>query len=264
MAPSKKSEREAREARERLRRYQARQQVHEHRLGRRKRDNLVAVGAVLVVVAIAVLAQVFYFSSGPGQVEAEPSATPSASASAAPEGENVGEVPDPSVADDRTWTGSLTLNDVELAVEFDGEAAPQAVASFVTSIDDGYYEGKTCHRLVQSESADLIQCGSLGGDGAPDPDYSFGPLENVPEDGLYPAGTIAVARGADAYSQGRQFFITLDDTELDGSTGGYTVLGTVTDGLDGVVDEIAAEGTADGAADGAPTVDTEITAFTIE
>lgn len=263
MASSKKTEREAREARDRVRRYAARQAVHEGQVKRRIRDNLIAVGAIVVVAALATVTQVFYFTAGPGM----PTPAPSASATAdAPEGTNVGDVPDPSVAEGRTWTGTLTLNDVPLGIALDGALAPQAVASFVVSAQDGYYIGKTCHRLVKSDGAGLIQCGSLDGTGATDPTYSFGPLENVPADGLYPAGTIAMARaGNDAYSNGRQIFIVFDDTTLPAdSAGGYTVIGQVTSGLDSLKALITDAGTIGGVPDGEPLIPTSITALTVQ
>lgn len=262
MAPSKSSEREAREARERLRRYTARQTVHERALKRRRFDNLFAVGGVIVVAALATVTQVFYFNGGPGT----PTPEPTISAETPVAGTNVGDVPSLDVSEYRTWTGELSLNDVALGIELDGASAPQAVASFVTSVESGYYIGTTCHRLVKSETAGLIQCGSADGTGATDPTYAFGPIENAPVDELYPAGTIAMARvGDNAYSQGRQIFIVFDDTVLPAdSAGGYTILGTVTSGLDQLKAQITGAGVVDGAADGAPVVPTTITALTIQ
>lgn len=272
MSPSKNAEREARAARERLRRYNARQSVHAHRVRRRRRDNIIATVAVIVVAAVATVTQVLYFSAGPGAPLTEPStsATPAATSNPSPTptqpgGENVGDIPDPSAAEARAWTGSLTLNDIQLGFELDGAAAPQAVAAFVQQVDDGYFVGKTCHRLTTGP-AKLIQCGSLTGNGAGDPEYMFGPIENAPSDGIYPAGTIALARaGGAAYSQGHQFFVMLADGAIpNDSAGGYTVFGTVTSGLDQLISEIADAGTADGSTDGAPAVATTITAVTVQ
>ena len=259
MATSKSTEREAREARERLRRYKARQTVYEHGRRRRSRDNVIAIVGVLVVAALATGTQLFYFNGGPGTPTPSPTATAEAS-------QNVGDVPDPAIAEGRTFAGDLTLNDVMLGISLDGALAPQAVASFVTSAQAGYYVGKTCHRLVSSPTAGLIQCGSLDGAGAPDPAYSFGPVENTPAGGVYPAGTIAMARGGDdAYSTGRQFFIVFADATLpDDSVGGYTVIGTVISGLDQLAAQITASGVVNGAADGAPVVATSITGLTIQ
>jgi len=266
VAPSKNTEREVREARDRLRRYNARQAVHKTQIKRRRRDNILAIIALLVVATLATSVQILYFSAGPGVPKPTASATPEATPEA---GANVGDIPSPDVAEARTWTGNLTLNAVPLAVSFAGAAAPQAVAAFVTDINAGYFAGKTCHRLVKSDTAGLLQCGSVDGTGAADANYSFGPIENAPADGVYPAGTIAVARAADnAYSQGHQFFIAFTDSQLpDDTAGGYTVLGTVTSGLDQLVAQIADGGvtaSATSTTDGAPVVPTTITGFSIQ
>lgn len=262
MAVKKSSDREAKD---RLRRYNARQSVHEARGARRRRDNIAGLAGLVVVAVAAGALQWFYFTGGPGAPEPTPTPTPVASASPEPE-QNTGEVPDPALAEGRSWTGTLALNDIELGIELDGVAAPQAVASFVQGVQQEYYPGKTCHRLVLTDTAGLLQCGSLDGQGTSDPGYGFGPIENAPADQVYPAGTIAMARiGNDAYSQGRQFFIVFQDTTLpaDGA-GGYTVFGQVTSGLDQLVSGIADAGTADGSADGPPAVSTAITGLTIQ
>ena len=242
MAASKSHEREAREARERLKRYNARQTVHATQLKRRKRDNWLAVAGVVLVAALAATVQVVYFTSGPGMPTPEP--TPSASTGAQ---QNVGNVPDPSTAEARDWTGTLALNDdVNLDITLDGAAAPQGVASFIQDVKSGYYVGKTCHRLVDEEgAAQLLQCGSLDGVGGSDPGYSFGPVENAAADDLYVSGTIALARQENnGYSQGHQFFITFGDSTFPSdSAGGYTVIGKVTGGLSSIATNIASGGT---------------------
>jgi peptidyl-prolyl cis-trans isomerase B (cyclophilin B) len=259
--PSRKStEREAREARERLRRYSARQAVNAEQKRRRTRDNLIAPGALLIIAALAGASQVFYFTSGPG------APAPTSTASAPPVGQNVGDVPDPSLAQGKTWSGTMGLNDVTLGISLDGALAPQAVSSFLASVTSDYYVGKTCHRLVVGGNGGLIQCGSLDGNGGSDPNYSFGPVENPGAGGIYPAGTIAMARGGNnAYSQGRQFFIVFDTVPLpDDSAGGYTIIGQVTSGLDALKSQIADAGTADGKTDGPPFVPTTITKLAID
>ncbi|HEV7948636.1 MAG TPA: peptidylprolyl isomerase [Glaciihabitans sp.] len=230
-------------------------------LKRRRRDNIVAGVALLIVAVLATTAQIYYFSEGPG------TPAPSATATDTPTDEteaNVGSVPSPDVAEARTWTGELVLNDIALSVSLDGALAPQAVASVVTDIQNGYYPSKTCHRLLLAETAKVLQCGSLDGTGLGDTAYSYGPIENAPEDGVYPAGTIAMARAESAYSQDHQFFITLSDSQFPTDGGGYTVIGSVTAGLDTLVTQVAAAGVADGSTDGAPAVATTITSFTIQ
>jgi peptidyl-prolyl cis-trans isomerase B (cyclophilin B) len=254
------NDRQAREERARLRTYQARQEVHVRKQRRRTRDNIVAVLALVVVLVLATAAQLFYFNGGPGTPAAEPSATPTPTP---PPGENQGDVPSADIAENRTWTGTLTLNDIPLGVELDGEAAPQAASSEISLIQAGFYDGTTCHRLTK-DNIWVLQCGDPVGDGTGGPGYSYGPVENAPADNLYPAGTIAMARQQqNAYSQGSQFFIVYEDTTLTpDEAGGYTVVGRVTSGLDQLKAGITDAGTADGATDGAPAV--PVTAFTIE
>ena len=190
------------------------------------------------------------------------------SPTAAPAGTNVG-APDPSVAEGRTWTGTIVLNgDITLGIELDGAAAPQATAGWVKDVNDGYYDGKTCHRLATSDGFSFLQCGSLDGTGAADPAFSYGPVENAPADNVYPTGTIAMARGAnDAYSNGHQFFIVTDTTTLGAdSAGGYTIVGKVTSGLEDLIQQVTSKGIKEVGSDGVtgtPNVPTSITSVTL-
>lgn len=160
--------------------------------------------------------------------------------------------PDPSYAEDRTWTATLDTNQGELVVELDGEAAPQAVASFVKLAEDGWFDGTDCHRLTTA-GIYVLQCGDPTGIGNGGPAYRFGPVENAPEDDLYPAGTVAMARvGGDGESMGSQFFIVYEDSTIPSdAAGGYTVLGTLVEGTDRVV-RVAESGTITGDTDGRP------------
>ena len=239
--------------------------MHARQNKRRLRDNIFAIAGVLVVAALAATTQIFYFTSGPGM----PTPEPSASAPAA-DGTNIG-APDASLAEGRVWTGELTINDIALGIELDGVNAPQATAAWVEGVADDYYVGKTCHRLANSAGFSFLQCGSLDGTGASDPDFSYGPIENAPADGVYPAGTIAMARSQDnAYSNGHQFFIVTASTTLGtDSAGGYTVVGKVTSGLEKLIAQITAAGvdpatiSSDGQS-GAPLIPASITSLTLQ
>jgi peptidyl-prolyl cis-trans isomerase B (cyclophilin B) len=92
----------------------------------------------------------------------------------------------------------------------------------------------------------MLQCGDPTGTGTGGPGYQFGPVENAPADGIYKRGRLAMARVGTENSQGSQFFILFGDTQL---PGGYTVFGTITQGLD-VIDKVAAGGLASLGADG--------------
>lgn len=267
MAPSS-SDREAREAKQRLRNYQARQTVHASQVSRRRRDNLVSVIVVLVVVIVAIVVQVFYFSGGPGTPVPSPSTSatpePTASPSATPDASgNTGNVPPTTVAEGRDWTGTLTVNDIPLAITLDGVAAPQAVSSFISLVQAGFYNGLTCHRLTTT-GIFVLQCGDPNGDGTGGPGYSYGPVENAPTDNVYPAGTLAMARqSGNGYSNGSQFFIVYADSTIPAdAAGGYTVLGQVTSGLDQLQTGVIAGGVTSGGE--TPAVPTTITSVTVQ
>lgn len=259
MAP-KQNDREARQARERLRAYQARQTVHLHKAKRRRRDNWVAGIAAVVIVALAVGTQLLYFSAGPGAAKASSSASPSSAPSS-----SAGGVPPKTLAEDRTWTGTLTINGVPLGVSLDGAAAPQAVSSTVSLVQKKFYDGLSCHRLTNGGFY-VLQCGDPNGDGSGGPGYSYGPIENAPADNVYKAGTIAMARqGNNADSQGSQFFIVYEDTTIPSDqAGGYTVIGHVTSGLDELKTQVVDKGIEGGKTDGAPAVKTTIDGFTLQ
>lgn len=267
MTPSKNQDRESRE---RLRKYTARQKVHTAQVKRRARDNVWAIVAVVVVAALGTGSQIFYANGGfspkkpSASASASASSTPSASATA---GANTGDVPAKSVAEDRTWTGTLSLNkNVTLGIELDGEKAPQATAALVTLIKKNFYEGTYCWRMSNAATAKFLQCGSTKADGTGDDGFQFGPLENVPSDNDYTTGVIAMARASSPSSQATQFFIVYGDTVLDGSTGGYTIVGKVTSGLPSLEKNITDKGltAVNSANDGSPKVATTITGATIK
>ncbi|PSL39464.1 peptidyl-prolyl cis-trans isomerase B (cyclophilin B) [Labedella gwakjiensis] len=262
MAASKNEERAAREARQRLKAYKARQAVHAHRTSRRVRDNWIAAVLVVVVASAVTLGQLAFLKAGPFEAAATPSASASADASAAP----AVDLPSPDFAEDRTWTGTMTINDIPLGIELDGAAAPQGVSAFVALTQAGFYDGLSCHRLTTSDGFGVLQCGDPNGDGSGGPGFSYGPIENAPDDDVYPAGTIAMARqSGDGESMGSQFFIVYEDTTIPSDeAGGYTVLGQVTSGLDGLISGVVDAGTADGSTDGSPAVATTITSVTVQ
>ncbi|ACQ80257.1 peptidyl-prolyl cis-trans isomerase cyclophilin type [Beutenbergia cavernae DSM 12333] len=149
--------------------------------------------------------------------------------------------PPPADALASTWTWTITTNLGDIVVELDGAAAPQAVASFNMLAGSGFYDGTACHRLLPDT---LLQCGDPTATGSGGPGYTFGPVENPPEDGVYPSGTVAMARGAAEDSQGSQFFLVFGEY-VNPEPPGYTVFGTVTQGLD-ILQAIGAAGTLPG------------------
>lgn len=237
MAPNKRQREYER------RRYEKWQKSQAIRVARRRRQRALAavlVGALLIGIGITAAVTLW-------DDDAPETATSDLGASDAATTDPL--VPDPALAQGRTWTGSLTTNQGDIAFELYGAAAPQAVANFVSLAGDAYFDGTSCHRLVTSD-IHVLQCGDPTATGTGGPGYTWGPIENAPADNVYPAGTIAMARtSGDESSMGSQFFLVYEDSTIQSdAAGGYTVFGRITSGLD-VVQAIADAGNgADGVA----------------
>lgn len=237
------------------------------RAARRRRIRLISavVGGLAVVVAAIVLVLV-----NRPEEPVDPHATPPAETPADTPGEaqplptTAPELydapPDPAEAEGRTWQLTVHTSAGDIGLEVDGENAPQAAANFLRLARDGFYDGMACHRLLPDS---LLQCGDPTATGTGGPGYGFGPIENAPEDDLYPAGTLAMARrGGDAESMGSQFFMVFADVTLPSdSAGGYSVFGRVTEGLD-ILQQVGSAGTVEGSEQ--PALPVTIEGVTIE
>ena len=226
-------------AEQRIAGYQAKSTLVEGRKEARKRDNLLSIGLIVGAILVALSAQFVYFSYGPGV----PKPTPKAKVLTAP---------DASLAENRVWTGSISVAGKPLEFEVYGDKAPRSVANFVTLAKKGFFNSTGCHRLTTS-GIFVLQCGDPSGDGTGGPGYNFGPVENAPKDNIYGPGILAMARQSGAAnSMGSQFFIVYGSSFIPSdSAGGYTVFGKITKNIN-AVRELAKLGTADGSADGKP------------
>ena len=160
--------------------------------------------------------------------------------------------PDPALAEGRRWTATVSTSQGDIELELFGDLAPQAVASFVTLAQNGFFDGTPCHRLTTA-GIFVLQCGDPTGTGTGGPGFTFGPIENAPADDVYPAGTLAMARrGGDGSSMSSQFFLVYEDSTIPSdAAGGYTVFGTITSGLE-ILRAVADAGVEGGASDGPP------------
>jgi len=134
--------------------------------------------------------------------------------------------------------------------------APGSAPSFDEVPDAGLAEGATWRATIATN------CGDPTGSGTGGPGYGY-QIENAPEDGTYPRGTLAMARTMDPDSNGSQFFIVYDQTRLPVEGGGYSVFGQVVEGME-IVDAIAARGVAEQAPDGPPAQPISILDVTVE
>lgn len=242
--------------RQRQRSQQARKAEQQAQRQAAKRAHKQRLAALIAGVTVLALVGAFVIAALVGNSGSDTAATDGGCPAGVEEARDTYELADPSVAQDRTWTVTLQAcadgTESDIVLELDGKKAPQAVASFVTLAEGGYFDGTGCHRLV-TQGIYVLQCGDPTFTGSGSPGYSFGPVENAPKDDVYPAGTVAMARrGDDAESMGSQFFLVYEESTIPSdSAGGYTVFGTITSGLD-TVQAVADAGTAGGAPDGEP------------
>jgi peptidyl-prolyl cis-trans isomerase B (cyclophilin B) len=268
-----KQRREA--ARRRLERQLRRRAEREQR---RKRATLIAsILGTLIVVAIVL---VFVVATGNDSKKPEPAAahttpaapTTTASTSAAPpypctwtpDGTAARKVSVPATTTPpKTGTVTVSVATTRGPMRFtlNRALAPCTVASFVSLVQQHYYDHTPCHRLTTT-GIYVLQCGDPTGQGTGGPGYSI-PDEATGNE-TYPAGTIAMARTQQAHSGGSQFFIVYRDSpNLVQHLGAlqYTVFGKVTRGLS-VVTEVAAKG-ASPAGDGKPKLPITLTTLAV-
>ncbi|QYJ05111.1 peptidylprolyl isomerase [Nocardioides panacisoli] len=157
---------------------------------------------------------------------------------------------EPSVSGDVAAT--LTTSVGEFGLTLDAEGTPCTVNSFVSLVEQDYFDGTQCHRLTDYKASGgqaglkVLQCGDPTGSGAGGPGYTI-PDELTGEE-TYPAGTLAMAKTSMPDSGGSQFFIVYDDSALPPD---YTVFGTVDRATIRAVADVAKDGS-NPPTDGAP------------
>jgi cyclophilin family peptidyl-prolyl cis-trans isomerase len=128
----------------------------------------------------------------------------------------------------KTYTALVTTDKGSFTMELNTDGAPGNVNNFVTLARYGYYDGTGCHRIIADF---VVQCGRPGEDETA-PGYTVD--DELPSEGEYAVGVVAMANTGAPNTGGGQWFIITGD-------GGaslppqYTVLGTVTKGLDTTV-----------------------------
>jgi peptidyl-prolyl cis-trans isomerase B (cyclophilin B) len=274
--PTEKQRREA--ARRHLERQLQRRQERE---ARRKRVTLIAsvVGTLLIIGVVIGLVVGLSGGSGKSSAATQPSTTPSATSA----------TPTPSAASSSaaaaapsypcTWTkggsaarkvsvpattkppksGTVNVNvsttQGNLVLTLNRKAAPCTVASFVSLVQQKYYDNTPCHRLTTA-GIYVLQCGDPTGTGTGGPGYTI-PDEFHSTDKFSP-GVLAMANTGAAHSGGGQFFIVYKASQLPPK---YTIFGTVTAGMP-VVDKVAAKG-ANPAGDGKPKLPITLKTLTV-
>ncbi|MFB9236728.1 peptidylprolyl isomerase [Plantactinospora siamensis] len=219
---------------------------------RRRTRNLVAGGAVLLLVVAGGVWAIVALNDDSGKKNTAANAgtaqctwTPLPAQAKTPQIKDVG-VPPTSVP--KTGTDVMTIDTGlgPIKAKVDRAATPCTAASFEYLASKNFWNNTKCHRLV-TQGIQVLQCGDPSAtgkgyrqtDGQGGPGYQYAE-ENLPTDKrpAYPAGVIAMAKTQAPNSTGSQFFIVYGDSQLDPS---YTVLGTITQGMD-LVQQVAKAG----------------------
>jgi peptidyl-prolyl cis-trans isomerase B (cyclophilin B) len=140
-----------------------------------------------------------------------------------------------------TQRAVVKTNCGEFTITLDPRRSPDAVVSFATLANAGYYDDTTFHRIVPGF---VIQGGDPTATGTGGPGYTT--VDTPSKDTQYTLGIVAMAKTAaePRGAAGSQFFVvTTDEIQLPGD---YAIIGEVTSGFDTVA-RIGGYGDADGA-----------------
>ena len=128
----------------------------------------------------------------------------------------------------------LNTNMGEITIELDFDNAPKTAANFQQYVEDGFYDGKIFHRVIDGF---MIQGGGFDAD--MNEAETRPSIENEADNGLKnDVGTLAMARTNDPHSASSQFFINIVDNGFLNHSGknpqgwGYAVFAKVVDGMD--------------------------------
>jgi peptidyl-prolyl cis-trans isomerase B (cyclophilin B) len=238
---------------------------------RRHRRTWSAASAIAVVVVVGLVVIIINASSGgkpKGKPAAaasaaaafatckwtpnpNPSASPSPSASIAPNKDLVktGTPPTTDIPNKGTKTMTLASNLGTITVSLDLAKAPCASESMTYLASKKFFDNTTCGNLIASGPY-VLMCGDPSGKGDGGPNYSYA-TENLPttQRPNYQQGDVAMLNNGSG--NGSQFMFIYKDTPVstDPSTGTetpaipsqFTIIGTVTSGMD-VVQKVAASG----------------------
>src|SRR5690349_14400785 len=96
----------------------------------------------------------------------------------------------------------------DLGLTLDSALAPCTVNSFVSLVNQKYFDNTICHRLTVGEGLQVLQCGDPSASGSGGPGYSF--KDEVFPELKYGRGTLAMANSG-PNTNGSQFFIVYGD-----------------------------------------------------
>ena len=128
----------------------------------------------------------------------------------------------------------LNTNMGVISIELNFDRAPNTAANFQQYVEDGFYDGKIFHRVIDGF---MVQGGGFNAD--MNESETRPSIDNEADNGLKnTVGTLAMARTNDPHSASSQFFINVADNGFLNHTGknpqgwGYAVFGNVVEGMD--------------------------------
>lgn len=198
--------------------------------------------------------------------------TPQDSTTGGPGIKDTGGTPPANVPNVGKETLTLDTSLGTITADVDKSKAPCTSAAFDYLATKKFWDNTKCHRLTTA-GIKVLQCGdptatgkgyrATDGQGGPNFQYAE---ENLPagKNPTYPKGTIAMARTQTPGTTGSQFFIVYEDISADSLPAEYTVLGTITKGLD-LVEKVGKAGSdnANSEGDGHPKLEVDIKTLTM-
>ncbi|WP_280387225.1 peptidylprolyl isomerase [Nocardia wallacei] len=246
----------------------------------RKRKRLAIAGSALgVVVVVAAGVGIYYLTRGDDQdaAAANPDTSQTETPPAAPPPEakpkpatvsctynDGGEAAKPVHKPEKTEVSTAEAQTVRIQssqgpidIALNAGESPCTTNSFVSLVNQGYFNGTPCHRL-STKGLKMLQCGDPTGSGKGGPGYAFDneyPTDQYPPEQLaadptpvqYKRGVVAMANAGPG-TNGSQFFLIYGDSQLPPQ---YTIFGTVDEAGLQTLDKIAAAGD-DGSMDPRP------------
>lgn len=193
------------------------------RTRRRLYTRIIAIGIIVVMLAVAIWLVVSSQQAKPGGLQTP---TPGGVAPALVGTKQYASEPPMLIDVTKQYFATVKMaKGGEFVIQLYPDKAPVTVNSFVFLARQGYYDGVTFHRVLEGFMA---QAGDPTGIGNGGPGYSFANESN--DLAFDKAGMVAMANTGQPNSNGSQYFIMFGPYGL--SESNYTIFGQVINGMD--------------------------------
>ena len=226
--PSEKRERQRERRQKRQTKEKRRQQ-----LATARRRGVTVLTIVVISIAALLIFQALGQESDPAEEATGQPVACGAQRPDPPTPMSFEEPEDMQIPPDATVTATLITSCGEIVVELDHNLYPETANSFVFLAGEGFYNGTTFHRIIETF---MVQGGDPTATGTGGPGYVI-PDEHPPDGFVFSEGTMAMANTGRPNTTGSQFFIVSGDDATGLVT--FNVLGRVMSGLE-TLGEIAA------------------------